>query len=226
MLRGIIAVASPQNYELCNFLLHPQNKLPSVVIGYLNNNNSRQTVTENHIIADDYAAGYQAAMLLLRHHHRHFQLVSSSLEDAVHRLRREGALAALKDYDIPECDIRLTEVKENLRSNGEQLAAKLACLPVRPEGLIFTQSSICFGFVLGCKAMNLNIPKDFSVVSFEDNDELESTQPPITVIRTPTRKIGQAAVKNLISRINNQKCSQSPVILHTLISRQSVREKF
>lgn len=224
MLSGIIAVAAPPNYELCKYLLSPQNKLPAVVIGHLDNEDARKNVAENHIIADDYAAGYQSAMLLLRHHHRRFHVVSASLDDAVHRRRYEGIVAALKHYHIAESDIATLEIRDNLRQSGEQLAAELACIKDRPEALIFTQSSICTGFVHGCRAMNLNIPDDFSVVSFEDNNELAGVMPPITAIQTPTQKIGQAAVRALTARINNTECTSPGIISHALVSRHSVRQ--
>lgn len=223
MLNGIIAIASPPNYELCRHLLSPENKLPAVVIGHLDDGNAMDNPAGNHIIADDHAAGYQSAMLLLRHHHRRFQVVTASINDAVHRRRYDGIMAAMKHYHIPDSDVATLEIRDNLRQSGEQLAAELACMKTRPEGLIFTQSSICWGFVRGCSAMNLRIPEEFSVVSFEDNGELENCNPPISVIQTPTRKLGLAAVKSLLALMDGREHHSAGAISHTLVSRQSVR---
>ncbi len=222
MINGVIAISSPPNYDFCHQLLSETSAFPAVVIGKLKGDRPNTPSKSNHIIADDFSAGYQAAMLLLRHNHKKFMLVAASLEDIVHRHRREGMLDALHSNGISEQDIDTIEFKDGLRESGTQLAVSIACSVKKPDALIFSNGSICAGFVTGCDTMKLRIPDEFSVIGFEDASELLFLPVPVTAMHTPADKIGKCAVDSLLALIERRPLPSPCLIQHNLLMRQSV----
>ncbi|MDR0932649.1 MAG: LacI family transcriptional regulator [Victivallales bacterium] len=222
-LSGIIILSTPNNYAFCEKMLACSDEFPCVVIGKLTNDIPDRTSGFNHILANDYAAGYQLATLIARHNHRRIMIVTPYQGDVGHLHRMEGITEALKNSGISSSELSFREFRENLRQNGEQLAADLACDTHKPDAIIFTQGSICSGFVMGCQSMKLRIPDDFSVVTFADNNEFAFTNPPITTMNSPNEKLGERAVKALMAQLNQEHFRESGLIQHVFHNRHSIR---
>jgi LacI family transcriptional regulator len=54
-------------------------------------------------------------------------------------------------------------------------------------------------------SMQLNIPDDIAVVSFDDPDAYKISQPPISAIAQPLKEIGQESIKVLFELIKHKK---------------------
>ncbi len=74
------------------------------------------------------------------------------------------------------------------------------------------------------KSLGWKIPKDISVVGFDDIDENELFNPPVTVIKQPVSLIGKAAATLLLERVDKDNSPlQSVVFKAELIERSSVK---
>ena len=196
------------------------------MIGKLANTEARSIPERgNHLWSNDFTAGYQLVTLFLRRNHRRFLLVCASQHDVGHSHRLEGMCSALHDGGIPKEDIMIQEVKEYLRISGNQIAMNLACKKDKPDAIIFTNGAICCGFISGCVNMNLRIPEEFSVASFEDSTELEQLPIPVTAMHTPAEQLGLAAAKNLLMQINHQKLPPPQIIQHQLKLRNTIAQR-
>ncbi len=221
---GIIAIPCVENYSLCNFLLC-DNTLPCVVIGSLpETTTNAHPLDQRNIVMDDYMAGYQAAMYLLSHHHRHCMVVTPCQRDIGHQQRCIGIQAAMATQKECICTVKELEYDCNLAKNGEQLALELACSTERPDALIFTQGRNCVGFMHGCNFMHLPLPESFSVMAFEDGEELTYSMPPVTVMHVPCNTLCDIAVNVLLAQMEDREMPPVVDIRHELIVRQSVRQ--
>ena len=72
--------------------------------------------------------------------------------------------------------------------------------------------------------MNVRIPEDISLITFDDPQYLKYLAPPLSCIAQPINDISKIAVKFLFSRINNNEVSINQLLLKPeIIFRDSVR---
>jgi LacI family transcriptional regulator, repressor for deo operon, udp, cdd, tsx, nupC, and nupG len=79
-------------------------------------------------------------------------------------------------------------------------------------GLICASDVLALGAVRGVRRLGLDVPRDVSVVGYDDSAVMTCTDPPLTTIRQPIEAMGQAAVQLLIAEI-----AGSPVVADELL---------
>ena len=83
---------------------------------------------------------------------------------------------------------------------------------------------------MGClhavKSAGLAVPRDVSVVGFDDVRYAEIVDPPLTTVHQPARQIGERVMYRLCRRIEAGKGATSlpEIVPHKLVIRQSVAE--
>jgi DNA-binding LacI/PurR family transcriptional regulator len=78
------------------------------------------------------------------------------------------------------------------------------------------------GAVMALNEAGLHVPRDVSVVGYDDIPEAEFADPPLTTIRQPMRAVGKAAAQLLISLIEDPNAGPQQLLFNTeLISRSS-----
>ncbi len=68
-------------------------------------------------------------------------------------------------------------------------------------GLICASDVLALGSIRAARRMGLDVPKDVSVVGFDDSALMTCTDPPLTTVRQPIEMMGQAAVDLLVNQI-------------------------
>ncbi|NMA44091.1 MAG: LacI family transcriptional regulator [Oligosphaeraceae bacterium] len=218
---GIITFGNPATYDFCRRIYSVRDRLPVVVIGRASDDDQ----IPGNLVKDDFMAGYQAAELLLRQNHRDFMIASPQMNNIDHRNRVNGILAALENEKDVRCRHETYDVGR-LWNHGEKLALKLSGSNERPDCLIITNGVCCAGFVSSCRVLNMPIPETFSVIGFEDGDELTYLSPPVTAMRNPAVEIGEKAVELLLAQLEKKAGIVAEPIKHQLILRHSVRLNF
>jgi LacI family transcriptional regulator len=69
------------------------------------------------------------------------------------------------------------------------------------DGVICATSGVCHDVLLAVEKLNLNIPKDVKVVSYDDNRWLNFVKYPISVITQPIKEIGIGSVNKVVQLI-------------------------
>jgi DNA-binding LacI/PurR family transcriptional regulator len=215
MVGGIIVSEMHAVYKLTGQLKNLQ--LPCVLMGSLiDPPNFARTVS-----CDDYGAGREAAAYLYQLGHRRFGVLTATLLDAGHQLRLNGACDFLHEKGITNI---WTSSREDGLSNGDAILGEYLALRERPTCLIATNSTMAraVSSALGCAGMR--IPEDVSLLGFEDDNELEFLELPITVMRQPTKQIGETAVDMLLDQLAGKKIKQKIIYKCELQVRTSTIE--
>jgi DNA-binding LacI/PurR family transcriptional regulator len=93
-----------------------------------------------------------------------------------------------------------------------------------PEAVFISNNLLALGALLEMGNHHLNCRNDLGIVCFDDHPWAGVSNPPLTVIRQPTRRIGQIAAEMILALINDQPIPQKEVILDCeLVVRQSCR---
>ncbi|MFH9619350.1 LacI family DNA-binding transcriptional regulator [Streptomyces pratensis] len=78
------------------------------------------------------------------------------------------------------------------------------------------------GVLRALRAAGRRVPDDIAVVGFDDIPMAQHTEPPLTTVHQPTRQMGEAAARLLLSHLGGTAVPDGPVVLPTeLVVRHS-----
>ncbi|MER5613093.1 LacI family DNA-binding transcriptional regulator [Streptomyces sp. NPDC002215] len=92
-----------------------------------------------------------------------------------------------------------------------------------PFDSVFAHNDIsAAGALRALRAAGRTVPDDIAVVGFDDIPMAEHTEPPLTTVRQPTRRMGETAARLLLSHLGGTPAPDAPVVLPTeLVVRHS-----
>ncbi len=149
---------------------------------------------------DNYAAAVKLAEHLLELGHRDFGMVAheSKGNDRIQQ-RVEGVRDALARRGIairPQHFVRVDS--RHIASGRDGMRKILADGQSRPTALVCTNDYIATGAMIEAKQLDLMIPRDLSIVGFDDTDMSAHLDPPLTTIRVPSRRMGEEIARYII----------------------------
>jgi LacI family transcriptional regulator len=217
--RGIeylVLVGEAQPPELFD-LLRSQN------VPYVITYTTGRDVTHTCIGFDNYASGMRVTEHLLELGHRDFGMVAHNsdgndrIQQRIAGIRDTLARAgiAIRPQHFVEVDSR------HIASGRDGMHRILADGTLRPTALICTNDYIATGAMIEAKALHLAIPRDLSIVGFDDTDMSAHLDPPLTTIRVPSRRMGEEIAKFIIAQLDDGNAVPPPPLGAELIIRGS-----
>jgi DNA-binding LacI/PurR family transcriptional regulator len=178
----------------------------------------------------DNALGAKLAIEhLLALGHRRIAFVSGPISSANRRDRLEGYRATLRAAGIaPESRLEWTEnvtasdAEEIVTEIGRAAAVALLKQPEPPTAFFAINDMTAVGVYAGCRELGRSIPRDISVVGFDDIHLCRIMNPPITTVRQPLEALMKSAVELLIGRMEGK--DKSSAVHLTLTPELIVRE--
>ena len=137
---------------------------------------------------------------------------------------KKGYLDALEKNSIKYDPSWIYE--SDLSIKGGQKVAEKITKDIEEYTAIFCLSDfIALGMLNYFYEHNVMIPKDISLIGFDDISYTEISVPPLTTIHQKKKKLGYLAVDKLISCLNeNRKCRINIGLDTYLVERKSVRD--
>jgi DNA-binding LacI/PurR family transcriptional regulator len=83
-------------------------------------------------------------------------------------------------------------------------SARLAATRLIQRGItamICASDVLALGSIRAARRLGLDVPRDVSIVGFDDSALMTCTDPPLTTVRQPIELLGQAAVDVLVNQI-------------------------
>ncbi|MFI2371844.1 LacI family DNA-binding transcriptional regulator [Streptomyces sp. NPDC018833] len=88
--------------------------------------------------------------------------------------------------------------------------------------IVCASDMMALGAIRAARQQGLHVPKDISVVGFDDSPLIAFTDPPLTTIRQPVQAMGQAAVRALLEEVGGTPAPHSEfVFMPELVVRGS-----
>ncbi len=98
---------------------------------------------------------------------------------------------------------------------------KLLTLADPPTAVCCYNDMSALGAMRQIRARGLRVPEDISVAGFDDLFFASYTQPPLTTVRQPMRRMGQLAMENLIKLMSGEESVEQIKVDAELIVRES-----
>jgi LacI family transcriptional regulator len=176
------------------------------------------------IHTDDFQAAYEAVCHLIELGHRRIACIAGFAypqHSAFHR--RAGYEQALKDHDLP-VDKALFANTQYAMQEGYDVFNKMRTLKNPPTAFLTYSDLLALGAVRAAADAGLEIPKDVSIVGFDDIEISSFTVPRLTTIRQEKALMGRLAFERIQARIINPSLPTTHQILPaSLVVRESTR---
>lgn len=147
----------------------------------------------------DRLGGRAAGLHLAALGHKRIGYITGPQSDRSTRERRGGFEGGLAEHGVsldPERVFEGSGAFESGIAGGEALLA----VTQRPTAIFADNDEMAAGVLHVARRVGLEIPRELSVVGFEDARIAARLWPPLTTVRTPTRHIGRLAVLQLMGQ--------------------------
>ncbi len=154
---------------------------------------------------DTYGSAYELAQHLLTLGHRKIAVLTGPRHISTSAERVDAVHQAMQDADIP-IDPTIVRHGEYTVESGYQMAREV--LAVGPTAIVAGNNFIAIGVGKLLHECSIEVPRDVSVVSFDDVPISWASEPFLTVAIQPAYEIGCRATELLLHRI--EQTAESP----------------
>ncbi|MBN1872680.1 MAG: LacI family DNA-binding transcriptional regulator [Anaerolineae bacterium] len=174
------------------------------------------------VVIDNEPGAISAVEYLIKQGHTCIGLIGINSESSPGVLeRQEGYLRALKAHGI-----QTPYIEESWLSTESGYVALKRLLKRAPEvtAIFAGNDSAAIGVIQAARDLGLEVPRDLSVVGFDDVDLAKQLTPALTTVRVHKKWMGGLGVRQLLARAENPDQPKTSIVVSTqLITRDSVR---
>ncbi|WP_037465894.1 LacI family DNA-binding transcriptional regulator [Shimazuella kribbensis] len=172
---------------------------------------------------DNIKASYDLTNLLISQGHHKIGIVTGNPELVVSQDRLDGFKKALEKAGCilnPDWIISA----EMLEKNGYHTISMLMNAEDRPTAILVIDDVIAISLIRELVEVGFQIPKDISIVGFNNIYMSEMSNPSITTVDVGIYQLGYQTVQHLIRKLTGEKNVPTQVIVpHRLIIRESTK---
>lgn len=168
------------------------------------------------VLLDNYEAGYIATRYLVELGHSKIGFLLGQKESSSSRLRYEGYLQAMKNYNL---EINPQDVLQGdlTMETAYCLAKTFVKIQDRPSAMIISNDLAAHGFMTGCQEAGIEIPQMLSVVSFDNIRFSSAGSIPLTTIDPHVTEMGRIAARLMVERILSPEKAKERVVLNPIL---------
>ena len=178
------------------------------------------------VVPAELAAGQRATQHLVAHGHRRIGMITGEPWMEAARDRQKGYRRALADGGLP-FDGSLVVRGNWSASSGYDGTLSLLALPDRPTAIFCQNDRMAIGCYEALKEQGLRVPRDMSVIGFDDEEISRQLHPQLSTLVLPHRAMGAWTVKQLGQMVHPGSVVHPVTRLECpLIPRDSVEQQF
>ncbi|MDU5110694.1 MAG: LacI family DNA-binding transcriptional regulator [Clostridium sp.] len=212
---GIILMS--QSDKDNEFIYHMREKeIPLIVL-----NREMEGNSLINILADDEQGAFKAVSFLIKNHHKDIAIIEGQEEFKSTKSRRNGFFKALINNNIPIRKEYMIKGRYDIKS-GYEAMNKLLSLSNIPTAVFCFNDDMAIGAIKAIFEKGLSVPKDISIIGFDDIGFAEYATPSLTTIKRPLEEISVMGAEKMIDLIDKKDYKGEKVYIETeLIVRES-----
>lgn len=174
---------------------------------------------------DDFQAGKEMAEHLLQQGHTRIGFIRGRTDLSASSRRYDGFVTALHDAGL-ETESELVQQGDYTYRSGLKAAEKLLALRKPPTAIFASNDDMGAAAISVAHRRGLDVPRDLSVVGFDDTSAATTVWPELTTIHQPIASMANAAIDILLRSVRRKADStrvlMDHVVPHRLVTRDSV----
>ena len=157
----------------------------------------------SHVVLDNFEGAETATNYFLEKGFKKIAFITNSSQLIQMNLRKQGYSNALKqanlydDSKILDLEFKITE-EERVDKISKFLNDN------ETDAILFGANYLLLAGLQSLRKLELNIPADKAIISFDDHDSFRLHTPSITVLSQPIEEIGKKTIELLMEQMNNQ----------------------
>jgi DNA-binding LacI/PurR family transcriptional regulator len=214
---GIIIATGLKNTDALNEILN--NEIPVALL-------SREvpSLAVNTVVVNDFLGAFEATSYLIKLGHQNIAMISEDIYFPVTKSRMDGYKQALEQAGIPYNE-NLVAINNTSFNDALNSTVKLLKLSEPPTAIFASTEPLAIGAMQGVRESGLDIPKDISIVGFDNSILAKMCYPPLTTVSQPIYEMGKKVIDLLVEEIKNpKKVKQRIVMSPELIVRGTASE--
>jgi LacI family transcriptional regulator len=173
---------------------------------------------------DDKHAAFTATDYLIKMGHHKIGMISGNKEDIIAgQPRIDGYKQALANKGLTFNEKNIVHSKGFSFTDGLDSLPKLLEQAPDISAVFAASDAIAMGAISSAYKMGIKIPKDLSIIGYDNLPISEMSIPPLTTVAQPLEKMGSVAAEMLFSMMDTRHKVESRIMPHTIIERESVR---
>jgi LacI family transcriptional regulator len=155
------------------------------------------------VVVDNVGGAAAAARHLTGLGHSAIAMINGPTDTTPGRERRDGFVDALSTAGVelaPEYDL----TGDFRQDSGRNLTLQLLALPQPPTAIFTANNLMTVGALEALRDMRVRVPRDVSIVGFDDLTLGSLLRPPLTCVARPDFEQGALAMRLLLSRISDR----------------------
>jgi LacI family transcriptional regulator len=214
----MVPVIEHETLEPSYLELLRQRQFPYVLIGQTDEQ-KKSTVVDS----SNWQGSYEATRYLIELGHKKIAFITGFMAIHSAKERLAGYEAALQEAGIAVDESLIVEGDFQVQG-GYKATLRLLRASPRPTAIFASNDVSAFGAMDALRHAGLDVPKDISVIGFDDVPQASTTYPKLTTVRQPLVEMGQMAVKLLLEHIEQPTRAARHITLETqLVKRDSCK---
>ncbi len=181
LVDGLILSALPIGDPFLEQLL--DSKIPFTMIG----RPTDETSGISFVDVDNIQGAINATTHLIRLGRKRIAAITGPQNTTVGMDRRHGYIDALNDRGLPVQESLMVE-GDFTESGGFMAMQRL--IPQQPDAVFVASDTMAFGALRALRLAGLTVPGEVAVVGFDDLPASATSDPPLTTMRQPIRRLG------------------------------------
>ena len=164
---------------------------------------------------------------LVKKRHTDIMMVTSTVSSGNISLRERGFSLAMHEYGFAPSEKSFITVKPGFNGAHSGMLAYLQSGGHLPQALFCFNDIAAFGVIKALKESGYKVPRDVSVIGFDDLPMSSMMEPRLTTIKIPNQHIGALAARTIVEKIIAE-TNRDPVgiLVHgKLVIRESVIDR-
>lgn len=175
--------------------------------------------------------GYLATKYLIEKGHQRIAYVTAPLDRPSRKSIFQGYLDAVSESGIDIKKSWIQEAKEAEKAyegiyefdNGKLLARKLLSIPEIPTAIFACNDMTAFGVMNELSAQGIQVPREISVMGFDNIEFGQMVTPSLTTIKQPNYDMGKLACKMLLEILSGEQEMDIDIMLKPqIVERNSI----
>ncbi|TDI84668.1 MAG: LacI family transcriptional regulator [Caldithrix sp.] len=192
--------------------------LPLVMIDY-----TTPACKASTVLIDNYGGACAAVNQFIKEGHRDIAFVGGEASHPSLSERLRGYKAALQDQGIPVRDALISNAEPYTGvDDGREATRKLLGTGVPFTAVFASNDTMAVGVMRCLKEKNLTVPRDVSVIGFDDIEVCLQVEPCLSSVRVFKEDLGAIAVRRIVEKIEDDRMMVNRVLVPVeLVLRES-----
>lgn len=205
LVGGVILLMSSMTDEIKNVLNH--SKIPIVLISGRN-----EEAGFDNVAIDNYQGAFNATEYMIKKKgFTKIAHITGPSENGDAYLRKRGFIDACKKNSI-EINKSFIVDGDFTMESGYTSFMKLYGLPEKPQAIFAGNDTMALGCYDAANYLNVNIPKDISLIGFDDIFISQYLNPALTTVRVNIEEVGRTAANILLNKLNGNNGKSNPLV--------------